>query len=123
MAPDAKRRFVDLQRKFGARLNVNSAVRTPDHNEEIGGAPKSRHLEKYGGDALDIDTSGMSISRRTKLFEWASRVGYTGISIYPTFIHVDGGERRTWDETPKWAAAIMRAHLKGRYTKETMNGR
>ncbi len=124
MAPDVKTRFVNLQRKFKARLIVNSGVRTQAENDAIEeAAPKSRHLEEYGGDALDIDTSGMSIPKRQKLFEEASRAGYTGISFYPTHMHVDTGKRRTWGETPKWATAIMRSHMAGRFTKETKNGR
>ncbi len=65
----------------------------------------------------------MSIPERQKLFEEASRAGYTGISFYKTHMHVDTGKRRTWGETPKWATAIMRSHLSGRFTKETKNGR
>jgi uncharacterized protein YcbK (DUF882 family) len=109
-------RFVDLQRNFGSRLTVNSGVRTPEHNMEVGGADRSRHLASEGGDALDIDTSGMSNSERQNLIRAASTAGYTGIGIYKSHIHVDGGKRRTWGTTPKWAKAMMRNHLAGRFT-------
>jgi uncharacterized protein YcbK (DUF882 family) len=99
------------------RLTVNSGERTPEENTAVGGAEHSRHLASEGGDARDIDTSGMSNAKRQKLIRMASTAGYTGISIYDSHIHVDTGKRRTWGAIPKWAKAVMRYHMDGRFSK------
>lgn len=55
LQPEANRRFVALQRRFGRSLPVTSAYRSPEHNRKAGGAKRSRHMH---GDAVDIDVSG-----------------------------------------------------------------
>ncbi|NBC48161.1 MAG: DUF882 domain-containing protein [Gammaproteobacteria bacterium] len=73
-------------------LHINSAYRTEAHNHNVGGAPQSKHRL---GQALDIELRGADIS---ELAAAARAVGFTGIGYYRTFIHVDIGPAREWDE-------------------------
>lgn len=69
---------------------VNSAYRSISYNAAIGGAPNSMHLS---GRAFDIHSPGFS---HLELASIASQIGFTGIGIYGTFVHVDTGPVRTW---------------------------
>jgi len=122
MGQEAKTRFVDLQRKFGSRLTVTSGYRDPEYNAQVGGARKSQHMH---GDALDIDTSGMSLQDKQRLIRTASAAGFNGIGIYDNSIHVDTAGKRAWgpsyksDSVPDWARALVRYHMDGRFTAPT----
>ena len=67
-------------------LNINSGLRCPDYNAKIGGVKSSYHLT---GEAVDIDTSKWAGSRKFELIEAAIQIGFTGIGIAKTFIHLD----------------------------------
>jgi uncharacterized protein YcbK (DUF882 family) len=67
---------------------VHSGYRTPEHNNEVGGSPKSQHLE---GKAADISVKGWTSK---KLAELAEVIGFNGIGIYDTFVHVDVRDKK-----------------------------
>lgn len=73
----------DLRYKVGKPVFVSSGYRCDKHNAEVGGVPKSYHCL---GMAADIFVPGLSSS---DLFEVCKDVGFTGIGIYSTFVHVD----------------------------------
>lgn len=65
-------------------LVINSAYRTPEYNQKIGGSPRSKHME---GIAVDIrKVEGFTIDEMAKE---AEKAGFTGIGKYNTFIHCD----------------------------------
>lgn len=65
-------------------LTVNSAVRCGFHNRAIGGAQNSLHLT---GNAIDLRVSNGA--EAYQIAELAFRLGFTGIGISDTFVHID----------------------------------
>lgn len=114
--PAVLSRYEQLQSAFGETLPVISAKRSEEHNKEVGGASKSRHIH---GDALDIDVSKLSEERRAEFIRMASAMGFTGIGVYKNSIHLDTGELRAWGpdykkgSVPAWAKDSINLHLSG----------
>lgn len=80
-----------LRGLIGRPCRVNSGYRTPEHNKAEGGAPSSGHLT---GEAVDIGTRGWTERERCDLILYALKLGFTGIGIAKTFIHLDIKNRR-----------------------------
>jgi uncharacterized protein YcbK (DUF882 family) len=74
-----------LRDKMGV-LFITSGFRCLEHNTNINGAKNSQHLL---GKAVDIDTSTMPPDFRYKLIQTAMEVGFKGIGVAKTFIHID----------------------------------
>lgn len=81
-----------LREEIGVPFTPNSAYRSPYHNANIGGSPKSMHIE---GRAFDIPIKG-KITREA-IHAAAKKVGFSGIGDYNSFVHVDNGITRYWD--------------------------
>jgi uncharacterized protein YcbK (DUF882 family) len=80
-----------LRDRIGLPITVHSGYRTPEHNKKVGGSPNSQHLE---GKAADISVKGWTPK---KLAELTEIVGFNGIGIYETFVHVDvRGKKARW---------------------------
>lgn len=69
---------------------INSGYRTPARNRRVGGAPGSFHVK---GLAIDISTKHMTTEQRMKLVINARKMGFRGIGIARTYIHLDMGNR------------------------------
>ena len=70
-------------------ITVNSGLRSPEHNKDVGGSSGSHHLK---GKAADIVFKEYTPDRIQKiLFDWSG-----GLGCYPTFTHVDIGPKRRW---------------------------
>jgi uncharacterized protein YcbK (DUF882 family) len=67
-------------------FTINSGYRSLEHNKKIGGAPKSAHIE---GLAVDISTRKWSDAEKRDLVLYARQLGFNGVGIAPTFIHLD----------------------------------
>lgn len=79
--------------KFGV-TTINSAYRTPEHNKEVGGSPKSQHLL---GKASDTVCQGAT---PLELAMYAEVLGMGGIGLYTTFTHIDTRDGKSrWDST------------------------
>jgi len=73
----------ELRYKLGNKpIIVTSGYRSPGHNKNVGGAPKSQHLF---GKACDIKVIGVLPS---KVYNLAVTL-FDGVGKYPTFTHVD----------------------------------
>lgn len=117
-------RYEKLQTVFGATLPVISAYRDPAHNEEVGGADQSQHINRR---ALDINVRSLSHEERVRFIETASAMGFTGIGVYDNTIHLDTGSRRAWgpshgrESVPAWAADAIAKHETGDVTEIPMS--
>ena len=78
---------------FGASVYINSAYRTPSHNQQVGGSTKSQHLL---GKAADIRIPGIEPLR---IAQYGEFLGMGGVGLYKDFVHIDSrnGKAR-WDK-------------------------
>ena len=79
-----------FRKEIGVPFSPNSAYRSEAHNSAVGGAVKSRHRT---GDAFDIP---LAVGTKEEIIRVARLVGFKGIGVYKTFIHIDMGRKRTW---------------------------
>lgn len=82
-----------VRARFGVPVVVNSGYRCPVHNENVGGAKASRHME---GDASDIMVKGVDPKEVYKYLD--AMVGDAGgVGSYSNFTHVDvRGHKARW---------------------------
>lgn len=82
-----------LRDSLGKPISINSAYRTQSHNKKVGGQTLSTHL---AGLAADIVVSGMAPA---EVAAAAETIGFRGIGLYDTFVHVDVRTKRVlWDK-------------------------
>ena len=82
----------ELRDEIGKPIIINSGYRTPEYNKKVGGAQNSYHMQ---GKAADIQVNGI---KPADLAKKAEKVGFDGIGIYKTFIHVDTrGYKARWN--------------------------
>lgn len=85
-----------LRNSWKSPLRILSGYRCPIHNEKVGGVAGSLHLQ---GRAFDIHTPTSWTGKHTASFIWhATKAGFSGIGLYTTFIHIDTGPHRTWEQ-------------------------
>ena len=74
---------------------INSAWRSAEHNEKVGGKPDSSHLK-----GLAVDIKVTNSRQRFIVLQSLIAAGFNGIGIAKTFIHVDGDNEKdprvTW---------------------------
>ncbi len=83
-------RLQKIRDYFGDSVIINSAYRTKEYNEKVGGAKNSYHVK---GRAFDIVVRGKTVKEVAK---YASSIGIKGVMQYPTFVHVDSRENKYW---------------------------
>lgn len=81
---------LQILRQLLGPLIVTSGFRCIVHNAEIGGEEDSEHTK---GRAADIKTPNSTIYRVAR-----DSGMFGGIGQYDTFIHLDIGKKRDWDE-------------------------
>ena len=72
----------------GFPLSISSGYRCKKHNEKIGGAKHSKHLN---GVAFDVQK--LSSSQRAIFFKNALNLGFSGIGVYEAHVHIDLREK------------------------------
>lgn len=83
-----------IRMRVGKAVTINSAYRTPDHNEAEGGVPGSQHCY---GTAADIVVKGYTPKQiaaiaREIMPDWG------GVGVYSNFTHVDvRAEKADWN--------------------------
>jgi uncharacterized protein YcbK (DUF882 family) len=86
MNPLFVHRLDALREQLKRPFVINSGYRSPEHNKKIGGAPRSAHVE---GLAVDISVRRWSREEKRDLVLYARQLGFNGVGISPTFIHLD----------------------------------
>ena len=76
----------ELRSKLGRPIKITSGIRCPEHNKAVGGVPNSQHVT---GIAADISTAGYSSIDKYNLVKYAIELGFGGIGVAKSFIHVD----------------------------------
>lgn len=93
VAEELIQRLQALREVLGKPVNINSAYRTVSHNKKVGGQTLSTHL---AGLAADIVVSGTTPAAVAAA---AETIGFRGIGLYDTFVHVDVRTKRVlWDK-------------------------
>lgn len=87
-----------IRAHFNAPITINSAYRSPEHNESVGGSKNSQHLL---GKAADIVVKGVSPDDVADAIDFLIATGMLkegGLGRYNTFTHYDiRGERARWN--------------------------
>jgi len=73
-----------LRDEVGVPLVITSGFRCLEHNQAVGGADGSQHL--FGRAADVVIPEGMS---GEKFADIGRKVGFTGIGVYSSFVHMD----------------------------------
>lgn len=97
LVPAALDALQALRTRLGRPLVIVSGYRSPAYNRRVGGAPKSKHMD---GTAFDI---ACVQADQPALIAAAKAVGFLGIGRYDTWVHVDLGPARSWDERTREA--------------------
>ena len=79
----------------GIPFDINSGVRSPEHNESIGGKEKSSHLSTTKGGACAADISAKDSLQRFKILKALIDQKFNRIGIAKTFIHVDDDKSKS----------------------------
>ena len=97
-----------LREAVDAPVTVNSSIRSPKKNQAVGGQKKSLHLPYEEDGNLMTRAVDFGISTGIKdihvallgdgpLADELREMGIGGIGLYDTFIHLDVGPKRMWD--------------------------
>ena len=86
---DALEKLQKLRDLWGQPMTVNSAARCAQHNKDVGGAPRSRHLSTETIASTAFDIKMLDRRKRHEFMELARSVGFNGIGLYKSFIHID----------------------------------
>lgn len=87
------RNVLEPMRAVHGVCTVHSGFRTLGTNQEVGGAPDSRHLYSRHPDEVAADVT----FRKGSPHQWAEtaeKLGVGGVGVYSTHIHVDNRRRR-----------------------------
>lgn len=104
-----------LRDRLGVPLTINSGYRTPEYNKKIGGAEKSQHIL---GKAADVSITNIKLDIE-QIAAIADTIGFTGIGMYDTFIHLDVRSTPSkWDLRTKKGPDTMKKGDKGTNVKE-----
>ena len=84
-----------LRDELNNAIIINSAYRNESHNKAVGGSPNSQHLL---GKAVDISLHNQDVEAQS-IANIARDIGFNGIGIYDTFIHLDvrDGKFASWN--------------------------
>lgn len=87
--------FVELERRWGEKLEVRWAYRDPKLNKKVGGKRHSYHIKKK---AIDIVHNGWSKKKMRRFVRLAYSLGFRGFGMGGTVIHIDTrGPLTSWN--------------------------
>ncbi len=89
------KKLLELRITFGLPMRVNSCCRCKEHNERVGGKPKSFHIsDRPAWDGVEgtaaIDVGYYDLDYRNRLARTAWKLGWR-IGFNKHFLHLDSG--------------------------------
>lgn len=81
-----------IREECGFPFHINSGVRTPSHNAEVGGKTESEHLT---GNAVDISVSDSR--QRFLIVQSAIKHGINRIGVAKSFVHLGNSPNHPQD--------------------------
>lgn len=90
--------------KLKRTLTITCGYRSPAYNARVGGAKKSKHMERI---AVDVLWGVSSAAGRVDMIQQAINAGFTGIGCYNNFIHLDTGPKRHWGPNGSYTGQIQ----------------
>lgn len=92
---DFVKKLNSARHSAGIPFEINSGVRSPEHNESIGGKENSSHLTTTEGGACAADISATDSVSRHKILKALFEHKFNRIGIAKTFIHVDDDKTKS----------------------------
>ncbi len=120
ISPKLTSKLTDLSKALGISVYLKSGHRDPERNASVGGAKNSAHTRH---EACDLDLRRMGITTKEQklaLLEKASELGFQGLGVYASGIHLDTDESlgvRAWgpnyhsNSIPDWAKPTIDKHV------------
>ena len=91
--PTLRDKLDKLRELVGKPVYISSGYRCPEHNAYIGGVHNSYHTKGIAADIYVKDMTSKELARM------AEKVGFDGIGLYKSFVHVDvRGYKARWQE-------------------------
>ena len=78
-----------LRDHIGIPIHINSAYRTENYNEKIGGSPKSQHKLAKAADIVTSKYTPKQLASIIKKLIKDGKMKQGGVGIYPSFVHYD----------------------------------
>ncbi len=93
LAPNVGIRLSYLRLTWGKPLSLNSACRTPEHNQRVGGHPRSLHLTEgerslLGCCAFDVNWRDWDGEEKRHFVAHCEQQGWS-CGLHPGFCHID----------------------------------
>lgn len=83
---------------FGQAVHINSAYRSPAHNEKIGGKPKSQHVLGKAADIAMRNFTPQQIVLELEKMIANGEISQGGLGLYNGFVHYDiRGTKARWN--------------------------
>jgi uncharacterized protein YcbK (DUF882 family) len=87
-----------LREHLNKPVLVIDGFRTPSHNKEVGGAPRSQHLIAKAADIHVLDVTPYTLSQIIEDLISEGHMRQGGVGLYDTFVHYDvRGFKARWD--------------------------
>jgi hypothetical protein len=86
--------LVEFRKAWGRPITANSVCRTPEHNKNVKGHPRSLHLTKnptwltYGTMAIDCGWNNWQVEEQLKFAQLAWSMGWA-VGLHNSFCHID----------------------------------
>lgn len=85
LSPILQVHLLELEKRLGIELTVNSGYRDPEHNRDVGGVEDSEHTHDPADGA---DVMCLRSVTRYKLIKEALDIGISRIGIGKDFVHI-----------------------------------
>lgn len=87
--PDLLDMLDRLRELMGEPVYITSGCRSPEHNAKIGGSAASQHITTELTPCRAADIKAVGANRKYRLVQSAIDLGFGGIGVYKTHIHLD----------------------------------